>query len=213
MKARGAFIVLEGLDGAGTTTQLRRLALALRREGHRVHTTQEPSRGPLGRLVRRALRGRFLGPDEAPAAHDVLALLFAADRLDHLQREILPALEAGQVVLCDRYVLSSLAYQGSRVPMRWVSELNARAPSPDLTLLVAVTPGTAARRRAARGSAQELYEDAAHQREIWRSYQRARSLRGRSERVVLIDGEPSPARVAQAALAAIRPLLRKRRVR
>lgn len=117
----GRFIVLEGLDGAGTTTQTERLASLLRSEGHDVVTTREPSDGPVGTMLRQALTGRLgLPQGRGPLAQETLALLFAADRTDHLHARILPALEQGKVVLCDRYVLSSLAYQGASLPMAWV---------------------------------------------------------------------------------------------
>src|SRR5688500_15875611 len=93
-RRRGAFIVLEGLDGAGTTTQLGRLAEALRARGQRVHTTCEPSTGPIGALIRQALTGRLgLPGGRGPLDDATLALLFAADRTDHLAAEIMPALE------------------------------------------------------------------------------------------------------------------------
>src|SRR5579864_7294663 len=110
---RGLFIVLEGLDGAGTTTQLVRLAERLRRAGERVVATAEPTDGPIGALIRQALRRRLVHRDGRALTDESLALLFAADRVDHVAGEIEPALARGQHVLCDRYVLSSLAYQGS----------------------------------------------------------------------------------------------------
>src|SRR4051794_39709628 len=114
MSPAGRFIVIEGLDGAGTTTQTERLATRLREEGHRVLTTREPSDGPVGMLLRQALTGRLTLPGaHAPLADETLALLFAADRTDHLASRVEPALGRGEVVLCDRYVLSSLAYQGA----------------------------------------------------------------------------------------------------
>src|SRR6185503_20411145 len=108
---RGALIVLEGVDGAGTTTQVRLLAERLRARGSRVHTTAEPSSGPIGKLLRRALSGRLTdgdAPDAARPSWQTLALLFAADRLDHLAREVEPELAAGAIVLCDRYDHSTL---------------------------------------------------------------------------------------------------------
>src|SRR4051812_35922446 len=102
-EGQGRLIALEGVDGAGTTTQAQRLAVLL---GARAHVTREPSGGPLGQLLRQLLSGAHADLD--PAA---VALLFAADRLDHLSREVEPALARGQHVITDRYLLSSLAYQ------------------------------------------------------------------------------------------------------
>src|SRR5216684_3788661 len=104
--ARGCFIALEGLDGAGTSTQALRISAELRRQGHAVLVTSEPSDRPVGTLIRHALTRRIgLPQGRGPLSHSTLALLFAADRVDHLQACILPALERGAVVLCDRYLL------------------------------------------------------------------------------------------------------------
>ncbi len=211
---RGRFIVLEGLDGAGTTTQAERIAAALRAEGHAVLTTREPSDGPIGTLIRQALTGRLVLPGGAgPLAPETLALLYAADRTDHLKAKVLPALEAGQIVLSDRYVLSSLAYQGASLSMAWVEAANGYAVSPDLTLFVHVAPAVAARRRAARGGAAELFEEDALQRRIARQYEEAIRRREKQERIVRIDGEQPVESVTETALAEIHAVLGSKRVR
>lgn len=209
---RGRFIVLEGLDGAGTTTQAERLASALRAEGHAVLTTREPSDGPVGTLIRQALTGRLGLPNGAgPLAPETLALLFAADRTDHLAARVLPALEEGKLVLCDRYVLSSLAYQGASLPMAWVEAVNGYAVSPDLTLFVGVAPEVAAKRRAARGGAAELFEADEAQRRIAKQYLAAIRRRAKKERIVHIDGEQGIEAVTAASLVEIRKLLGRKR--
>lgn len=209
--SRGAFIVLEGLDGAGTTTQLDRLSSVLRSEGFKVLPTREPSDGPIGTSLRQALTGRLgLPAGRGPLTAETLALLFAADRMDHLAAQVEPALERGELVLCDRYVLSSLAYQGSALPMQWVETINARARAPDLTLFVAVDASTAARRRSIRGAAQELFEADEAQRRILQQYEKALKRPAVKGRVVRIDGSQSIDDVTTASLAAIRPLLARR---
>ncbi len=195
--------MLEGLDGAGTTTQSRLLAERLRREGRRVHLTAEPSGGPVGALVRQVLRGRVVGGGEGfdPSA---LALLFAADRLDHHAAEIAPRLAGGVDVISDRYTLSSLAYQSLTTgDAAWVERLNARAPAPDLTLFLRVRPAVAGRRRFAESGSRELYEVPAFQRRVARAYERSLALlRRRGERVALVDGEGAVEAVAEAVHAA-----------
>ncbi|HLL53606.1 MAG TPA: dTMP kinase, partial [Myxococcaceae bacterium] len=100
----GRFFVLEGLDGAGTTTQCERLASELRSRGFRVLVTREPSDGPVGTMIRQALTGRLGMPGgNGPLAPETLALLFAADRADHLHARVRPALERGEIVISDRY--------------------------------------------------------------------------------------------------------------
>ncbi|WP_257460273.1 dTMP kinase [Archangium lipolyticum] len=206
----GRLIVLEGLDGAGTTTQVERLAAALRAEGQSVLTTREPSDGPVGVLIRQALTGRVILPGAGgpqPLAQETLALLYAADRTDHLRSRVLPALEAGQLVLSDRSVLSSLAYQGASLPMDWVESLNAYAVPADLTLFVEVPITVAARRRAARGGPEELFDAEEKQRRISRQYEAAIRLRGKREHVVRIDGDQPVEAVTAECLAQVRKLL------
>ncbi|PTL76876.1 dTMP kinase [Vitiosangium sp. GDMCC 1.1324] len=206
----GRLIVLEGLDGAGTTTQVERLASALRAEGHSVLTTREPSDGPVGVLIRQALTGRMVLPGPGgtqPLAPETLALMYAADRTDHLRAKVLPALEAGQVVLSDRSVLSSLAYQGASLPMEWVETINAHAVPADLTLYVGVPIEVAARRRAARGGPEELFDAEEKQRRISKQYEAAIRLRGKREHVVRIDGDQPVEAVTADCLTQVRKLL------
>ena len=196
--------MLEGLDGAGTTTQSRLLAGRLRREGRRVHLTAEPSGGPVGSLIRQVLTGRVGGGGGEGFDASALALLFAADRLDHHAAEIAPRLAEGVDVISDRYTLSSLAYQSLTTgDAAWVERLNARAPAPDLTLFLRVRPAVAGRRRFAESGRRELYEVPAFQRRVARAYERSLALlRRRGERVALVDGEGAVEAVAEAVYAA-----------
>lgn len=207
-KGPGRFVVLEGLDGAGTTTQLERVSVALRAEGHAVLATHQPSTGPIGMLLRQALTGRLgLPSGEGPLKPETLALLFAADRTDHLAASILPAMEEGKLILCDRYVHSSLAYQGAELPMAWVAEINRLAIPADLTLFLEIDVDTAAKRRALRGGKEEHFDAELTQRRIARRYRQALSLRQEKERIVVIDGTRSVEEVTDAILQAMRPLL------
>ena len=192
-------IAIEGIDGAGTTTQARRLVDWLVAAGRPAHLTREPSTGPVGQLLRSVLSGGAGAVD--PAA---VALLFAADRVDHLEREIEPARRAGQVVVSDRYLLSSLAYQGLTVPRAWVAEINRRAPLPELTLLVDVPVEVAAERRRLRGGPEELFDALEVQRRVAEAY-RAEAERARAAglRVVVVDGRPEPDAVFAALAEAV----------
>jgi dTMP kinase len=211
-RPRGYFIALEGLDGAGTSTQAARIGDELRRQGYAVLLTREPSDGPIGTLIRQALTGRVgLPQGSGPLSHRTLALLFAADRTDHLQARILPALERGDVVLCDRYVISSLAYQGSRLPIRWVETINVAAVPPDLTLFIDVHPKTASRRRGGRGEAPELFEKEAFQRKIARTYAQAIRRHAREHHIVRLDGSESIEEVTRRAMEQISRVLTRRR--
>jgi dTMP kinase len=152
------FIVLEGIDGSGTTTQLDRLARHLSARGRQVHATREPSQGPIGRLLREILLGGHRLPDGAGVDGLAMALLFAADRRDHLTREIEPALAGGLDVISDRYLLSSLAYQAQEADRAWVAGLARELRIPDLTILLDVPVSVAAARRRAAGRPDERYD-------------------------------------------------------
>lgn len=182
-------IVLEGLDGAGTTTQVKRLVEHLNAHGQRAHATREPSDGPIGRLIREMLTGGHALPDEK-LSQSTFGLLFAADRLDHLQREVEPALAAGTIVVSDRWYHSSLAYQGTGADRDWITTLNARARRPDLTIFLEVRPAVAAQRRHAAGRVQELFEDVQMQEEVAAGYAATNAeLIAAGERIETIDGE------------------------
>lgn len=202
----GRFIVLEGIDGSGTTTQAARLAAALREAGHAVVSTREPSDGPIGVLIRQALTRRLAGLSDR-----MLALLFAADRLDHLASVVEPALAEGKVVVSDRYVLSSLAYQGMRLPLAWVETLNAAARPADLTLFLEVDPRTAARRRSGRGGTEELFDADEVQRAVARAYGRVARKHARAQRVVRVNGRGAADEVAGEILSRVRAVLPRRR--
>src|SRR5205823_7267154 len=126
--------------------------------GERAHLTREPSDGPIGRLIREMLTGGHAIAGQR-LSQGTFGLLFAADRLDHLQREVEPGLAAGATVISDRWYHSSLAYQGTGADRDWIAQLNSRARRPDVTVFLKVRPEIAAQRRIAAGRAQELFED------------------------------------------------------
>lgn len=200
---RGKFIVLEGVDGAGTTTQAARLGDQIRAHGMLAHVTREPSDGRVGKLIRQLLGGGVGSADQT-----MMALLFAADRLDHVAREIAPKLESGVHVVCDRYVLSSEAYQSRFVEPAFVRQANARARPADLTLLLDVDAAIAATRRGARGGAPEMYEQSRLQAEIVEHYRRGipAELAAR-EHLVRIDGNGTIDEVFAACWRAIESCL------
>jgi len=182
-------IVLEGLDGAGTTTQAKRLVQHLDSRGRQAHLTREPSDGPIGRLIREMLTGKHAIADQT-IAQSTFGLLFAADRLDHLQREVEPQLAAGVTVVSDRWYHSSLAYQGTGADRDWITTLNARARRPDLTIFLQVRPEIAAQRRVAAGRVQELFEDMRMQQDVDAGYRATiTELTAQGERIEVIDGE------------------------
>jgi len=211
----GSFIVVEGIDGAGTTTQAELLANWFRTRGLPAHTTHEPTDGPVGSQIRQVLTNRLVvcgitGP-RAPA-WTTMALLFAADRLDHLESEILPNLLDGVTVISDRYDLSSLAYQsatatGSELEaakvITWVREVNKHARRPDLTIVLDVDPEVAAKRRRKRGNSTELYEESDLQKALAKAYLQAEKFVP-GDTVMHVDGNGSKETIHEAIVEAVR---------
>ncbi|MCA9585601.1 MAG: dTMP kinase [Myxococcales bacterium] len=193
---RGMFIVLEGIDGAGTTTQTARLVERLRADGVHARGTREPSDGPVGSLVRQVLTGRVVTPGGRAPAWAAMALLFAADRLDHVESEIEPFLAGGGVIVSDRYDASSLAYQsvssgrGGERAVEWIREINKHAIRPTLTIVLDLPPDIAAARRHARGEAAQLYEQNEVQRQLAAFY-RALPEHMPDDRVHVLDARGS----------------------
>lgn len=188
----GKFIVLEGLDGAGTTTQLRQLHESLTHHSIPHVTTAQPSQGPIGQLIRQGLRGTL-----APLSPRAMMLLFAADRHHHLDGHILPQLQQGIHVLCDRYVLSSLAYQqAAGVSREAILEANDGVYEPDLYLYVRVDPDVAKERRKQRNASPEAYETAVFQERVATLYtQESHHLQAQGVPLVTINGNGKPEEV------------------
>ena len=198
--SNGRLIVIEGLDGAGTTTQVRRLVEHLNAKGVRAHATREPSDGPVGRLIREMLTGGHAIPGQT-LSQGTFGLLFAADRLDHLQREVEPQIAAGAIVVSDRWYHSSLAYQGTGAERDWITTLNARARTPELTIFLKVRPEVAAQRRAAARRQEELFEQLQMQIEVDAGYAATNAeLIAQGERIETIDGEQTEDQVFAAIL-------------
>jgi dTMP kinase len=193
------FIVFEGIDGSGTTTQMRRLAAAMERKSLPYMVTAEPTTRPEGALIRRILKG------EIAAEPGTVAYLFAADRHQHVYSPegILQAAKSGAITLCDRYVLSSLAYQGMTCGKELPAMLNSPFPRPGLTIFFDVSAETAMRRMAAR-SQLEIYEKLHIQKQVRAAYREViASARADGWKIVEIDAEKSIDEVTAQVFAAI----------
>jgi dTMP kinase len=206
---RGKFLVLEGIDGSGTTTQLDRAVSYVSSLGHPAVATREPSTGPIGRLLREALLGRLGMPDDGGMDGRTMALLFAADRIDHLQREIEPQLAAGTTVISDRYLLSSLAYQAEEAEREWVLNLARGILRPDMTVFLDLPIEVAAQRRQAAGRPVERYDGDSYLAKVSANY---RALARQDPSVVTLDGAATKDEVTTAMCRAIAPLFASARV-
>ncbi|SFR44772.1 thymidylate kinase [Microbacterium azadirachtae] len=207
MRARGLWITLEGGDGSGKTTQAALLEEWLRAQGREVLRTREPGGSEVGVLIRDIVlhhRG-----DIAPRAE---ALLYAADRAHHVATVVRPALDRGAVVVQDRYLDSSVAYQGAgRVldadQVRELSLWAAEGALPDLTVLLDLDPADARRRL---DSADKPFDRLEAEREEF--HQRVREAylglaAAEPGRFLVVDAAQDPARIAEAVRARIAPML------
>jgi len=166
VKKKGVFICIEGLDASGKTTHAHRLVRNLRRERFDAVYTTEPSRGEIGRFIRTYILQRRR---RVPSV--VEALLFAVDRVDHVEKGIKPALEEGKIVVSDRYVYSSLAYQGAAgLDLRWIEEINRLALPPDLAIYIDVPPEVVVKRIRRKKSVMERLETQRRVREVYMKF-------------------------------------------
>ena len=208
--ARGAFIAFEGGDGAGKSTQLRLLAESLRERGVPVLHTREPGGSAMGEQI----RSLVLDPEHAPVDPRTEALLFAASRSAHVERTLRPALADGVAVLTDRYLDSSVAYQGAARGLgpAAVRELNLWAVDgllPDLTVLLDVPEDTGRRRRADR-AADRMEQEPARSRKA----RRTSSWKGAGsapERYLVLPADSPVDRLAERIRERVLELLRTRR--
>lgn len=162
MSNKGAFICIEGLDGCGKTTQSKLLAKKLGKS-HNALYTSEPSRGKIGTYI----RNRYLYGKKRLSTV-VEALLFAADRVEHVENEVLPALRDGRLVISDRYVYSSLAYQGAAgLSLEWIEKVNEHALKPDMAVFIDVDPKTVMHRLKRKRSVMEKIETQQKVRDVY----------------------------------------------
>jgi len=204
----GKFIVFEGIDGAGTTTQSSFAAEWLRSEGVAVMETFEPTDRSVGRYIRQALSRQLPGREGDEIEPELFALLFAADRLDHTNGKIIPALERGRWVVADRYYLSSFAYQSIGCELDWVRALNRYIRRADLTLLLDLDAELAYERFSADRKDRDVFETVDKMTAIRASYLKvAEILEREGERIVRIDASRAVEAVAGEVRSAVAELL------
>jgi len=185
-KETGFFICIEGLDGSGKTTQAKSLVRALRRKGFDAVYTTEPSSGRVGKLIRRFVLHR---EKRIPTALE--ALLFAADRVDHVESEVKPLLKRGKIVVCDRYVYSTLAYQGAAgLDLGWIDSINQYAMKPDVALFIDVPVNVVVKRFKKKKTVMENRTNMEKVRETYLKLVK-------EQRLALIDGDKPIAEVSK----------------
>ncbi len=194
---KGKFIVFEGIDGSGKSTQLKMLAEALRESGIKCVETLEPTYGAVGTVLHDILSGKVKADPKVTAA------LFVADRLDHLTNSetgVLKKLSEGVTVICDRYYFSSYAYQSVEVPSEWViaaNRLAAETLRPDYTLFIDVSPKVAMERISQNRETTELYETEDRLTAVREGYIKAFDTMKNEEKVKVFDGDKPAGEIAE----------------
>lgn len=179
--SRRRFIVLEGIDGSGTTVQAELLYETLRGWKFPVFLTSEPSKGIIGKLIREIIGGRtytYLNTMDPDRLKVILALLFTADRADHVWTELTPHWDNDEIVICDRYSLSTFCYElGELTIIDWIEEIGKALPTPDFTLYLRLDANQAFKRLEKRwaekgkgGAEPEIFEKKGLQRKLVENY-------------------------------------------
>ncbi|RLJ03075.1 MAG: dTMP kinase [Candidatus Aenigmatarchaeota archaeon] len=182
----GLFVVFEGLDGSGSTTQVKLLSGYLKERGYLVLETKEPTNNLIGGLIRGQLT------HEWKTGQECLQLLFAADRAHHLEKEIIPAIKKGYIVISDRYMFSSMAFGGIDLDMEWIKKINERFILPDITFLLRVSPQVCLERIGKNRFGFQLFEEKEKLEKTWMNYQK---IKKEFPNVFEIDGEQEIERV------------------
>lgn len=196
----GIFLDIEGIDGAGQTTQVTLVAERLKKEGFKVAVTRAaPKETPIGKLIREVL------DHQVKITLCTLEFLFAADHWERQEKEIIPALKNGKIVLADRSVWSFLAYGALEMEKNWLFQLVKNLIFPDLTIFLKVSPRVALRRISQDRSRHEFFEKEKTLTKIWQNYQWL--LEKFSQRIGVVDGGKRKEEVTEAILAILKAKL------
>jgi len=194
------FIVLEGIDGSGKSTQTKILSDKLEALGHKTYITFEPTDNFIGSIIRDILQKK------RKADQNTIAALFVADRLHHLQNNsngILKMLDEGFIVISDRYYFSSYAYHGIHIPMEWVIEANslaARLLRPDLNIFIDIAPEISMKRLQNNRVSADIFENSETQIKVRAKYFEAFEKLKNEENICVIDGNRNVNDIAEDIL-------------
>ena len=200
---KNLFIAFEGIDGCGKSTQVKLLTKHLQDSGHRVYETFEPTDSEIGLMIRKIFR------HDIEADHRTIAALFIADRIHHVtnkQNGIIKKLNEGYTVICDRYCLSSYAYQGIHVPIDWVIKANSISTDllrPDLNIYIDITPEQSMQRLHQGRENLEMYETIENLTQVRNMYELVIEKLKNTENIFITDGNRSEAEVFDSIKSAI----------
>ena len=200
--SNGKFIVFEGIDGAGKSTQVALLRERLNELGYDVHLTAEPTAAPSGKAIREALSG------SVKKSECEMAAMFVLDRIAHNSAEICPLTESGKVVISDRYYYSNLAYQGQTTDYAWVKAMNRDCPDikrPDLCIYLDLLPEQSLARIKARNEALEIYENIEKLTNVRNSFLTViDDLKKEGEKIFIVNADRTPEDIASEIFDTVR---------
>lgn len=184
---KGKFVVFEGLDGSGQSTQVRLLAEFLESKGYKVLKTKEPTiDSRAGKMIRKVLS------EKEKISQKELQELFAQDRKEHLESLIVPALKDNKIVICDRYFFSSFSYgMAANLSHQWLKEINNKFLMPDLVFFLDVKPEVCIQRIRNRGEGEKLFEKKKILEQVYQNYKKTFEEFKNQCKIYFIDGEES----------------------
>ncbi|MEM5869572.1 MAG: dTMP kinase [Candidatus Aenigmatarchaeota archaeon] len=202
--SKGVFIVLEGIDGSGKSSQSKLLFDFLQKNKIPAILTHEPTDGEIGYL----LTNKYLKEVDLPL---VDAFLFAADREEHLKKTVIPALEQGKIVISDRYYHSTLAYQQAQgLELKFLLELNKKFIKPDLTIIIDLEPEIAVERiekdKNRKMEERKKFEKVEFLKKVRKNFLELKEIL-KDERIVVIDGNKTKEEVFEAVLSEVKKIL------
>jgi len=207
-KNKGRFIVFEGIDGSGKSTQIKNISKRLEILGNKIYSTFEPTDGPIGLLIRQMLSGKVATDQRT------IASLFAADRTDHLVNQengVCLKVDQGEMVLCDRYYFSSYAYHAQYIDMEWVihaNSLNADILRPDVTIFIDVDPDICFERIKLSRSNFDMYEKIDVMKKVRANYFQAFDVLKDLEKIIIIDGNTTMERVEDKIFNEVKKIIK-----
>lgn len=181
---RGKLIVFEGLDGSGQSTQIALLEKYLKSKKIKVHTTTEPTDNIIGGLIRGILTHQW------KLSNTGIQLLYSADRAHHLESEIMPALESGNIVISSRYYFSTIAFGSLDNDFEWLESISSQFPEPDVTIFIKVSPKECIRRINQSRFRKEFFEKEKKLRKVMQAYEKI-SRDKKHKNFYTINGEQS----------------------
>lgn len=187
---KGKFIVFEGLDGSGQTTQMALLEKYLKLKGKRVHLTAEPSNSLIGGLIKALLTKYW------KLSNTGMQLLYCADRAHHLEAEVLPAMAKGNVVISSRYFFSTIAFGSLNNDTNWLEKINEKFPQPDITFFIKASPKECMKRLNRSRFRKEFFEQEKKMNKVLKTYIKI-SKNKKYKNFYTINGEQTVDKVSQ----------------